>query len=70
MDNVSPFMKWLRTNDIKLKMTKITRTEIKVVKSNKYYPNIKWTFSHYIMDLQLEQVIQIGELSSKIGSRQ
>ena len=53
-DNVSPYMNWLKTNNIKLKVTKITRTTIKVVKSNKYYPNIKWTFSHYIMDLQLE----------------
>lgn len=53
-DNVSPFMKWLKTNNIKLKVTRITRTEIKVVQSNKYYPNIKWSFSRYIMDLELE----------------
>ena len=53
-DNVSPFMDWLKTNNIKLKVTKITRTEFKVVKSNKYYPNIKWTFNRYIMDLDLE----------------
>ena len=54
MDNVSPFMTWLRTNDVKLKMTKITRTEMKVVRSNKYYPNITQTFTRYIMDVQLE----------------
>lgn len=53
-DNVKPFMNWLKTNNIKLKVTKIVRTEIKVVKSNKYYPNIKWTFNRYIMDLDLE----------------
>lgn len=53
-DNVSPFMAWLRTNDVKLKMTKITRTEMKVVRSNKYYPNITQTFTRYIMDVQLE----------------
>lgn len=53
-DNVSPFMDWLKTNNVKLKVTKITRTEFKVVKSNKYYPNIKWTFNRYIMDLDLE----------------
>ena len=54
MDNVSPYMTWLRTNDIKLKMTKITRTEMKVVRSNKYYPNITQTFTRYAMDVQLE----------------
>lgn len=53
-DNVSPFMTWLRTNDVKLKITKITRTEMKVVRSNKYYPNITQTFTRYIMDVQLE----------------
>lgn len=53
-DNVSPFMTWLRTNDIKLKMTKITRTEMKVVRSNKYYSDITQTFTRYIMDVQLE----------------
>lgn len=53
-DNVSPFMTWLRTNDVKLKMTKIARTEMKVVRSNKYYPNITQTFTRYIMDVQLE----------------
>ena len=53
-DNVSPFMTWLRMNDIKLKMTKIARTEMKVVRSNKYYPNITQTFTRYIMDVQLE----------------
>ena len=53
-DNVSPFMTWLRMNDVKLKMTKITRTEIKVVRSNKYYSNITQTFTRYIMDVQLE----------------
>lgn len=53
-DNVSPFMTWLRTNDVKLKMTKITRTEMKVVRSNKYYPHITQTFNRYIMDVQLE----------------
>lgn len=53
-DNVSPFMTWLRTNDIRLKMTKITRTEMKVVRSNKYHPNITQTFTRYIMDVQLE----------------
>lgn len=53
-DNVSPFMTWLRTNDVKLKMTKITRTEMKVVRSNKYYSNITQTFTRYIMDVQLE----------------
>jgi hypothetical protein len=53
-DNVSPFMTWLRTNDIKLKMTKITRTGMKVVRSNKYYPDITQTFTRYIMDVQLE----------------
>lgn len=53
-DNVSPFMTWLRTNDVKLKMTKITRTEMKVVKSNKYYPDITQTFNRYVMDVQLE----------------
>ena len=53
-DNVSPFMTWLRTNDIKLKMTKITRTEMKVVRSNKYYSNITQTFTRYVMDVQLE----------------
>lgn len=53
-DNVSPFMTWLRTNDVKLKMTKITRTGMKVVRSNKYYPNITQTFTRYIMDVQLE----------------
>lgn len=52
--NVSPFMTWLKTNDVKLKMTKITRTEMKVVRSNKYYPNITQTFTRYIMDVQLE----------------
>lgn len=54
MDNVSPFMTWLRTNDVRLKMTKITRTEMKVVRSNKYHPNITQTFTRYIMDVQLE----------------
>ena len=53
-DNVSPFMTWLRTNDVKLKMTKITRTEMKVVKSNKYYPDITQTFTRYVVDVQLE----------------
>ena len=53
-DNVSPFMTWLRTNDVKLKMTKITRTEMKVVRSNKYYPDITQTFTRYVMDVQLE----------------
>lgn len=53
-DNVSPFMTWLRTNDVKLKMTKITRTEMKVVRSNKYYTDITQTFTRYIMDVQLE----------------
>ena len=53
-DNVSPFMTWLRTNDVKLKMTKITRTEMKVVRSNKYYSNITQAFTRYIMDVQLE----------------
>lgn len=53
-DNVSPFMTWLRTNDVRLKMTKITRTEMKVVRSNKYHPNITQTFTRYIMDFQLE----------------
>ena len=53
-DNVSPFMKWLKVNNTRLKVMKITRTEIKVVQSNKYYPNIKWSFSRYIMDLELE----------------
>lgn len=53
-DNVSPFMTWLRTNDVRLKMTKITRTEMKVVRSNKYYSNITQTFTRYIMDVQLE----------------
>ena len=53
-DNVKPFMSWLKANNIKLKVTKITRTEMKVVKSNKYYPNIKWTFNRYVMDLELE----------------
>lgn len=53
-DNVSPFMTWLRTNDVKLKMTKITRTEMKVVRSNKYYSNITQTFTRCIMDVQLE----------------
>lgn len=53
-DNVSPFMTWLRMNDVKLKMTKITRTEMRVVRSNKYYPNITQTFTRYIMDIQLE----------------
>lgn len=53
-DNVSPFMTWLRTNDVRLKMTKITRTEMKVVRSNKYHPNITQTFTRYIMDVQLE----------------
>lgn len=53
-DNVSPFMTWLRTNDVKLKMTKITRIEMKVVRSNKYYSNITQTFTRYIMDVQLE----------------
>lgn len=53
-DDVSPFMAWLRTNDVKLKMTKITRTEMKVVRSNKYYPDITQTFTRYIMDVQLE----------------
>lgn len=53
-DNVSPFMTWLRTNDVKLKMTKITRTEMKVVKSNKYYLDITQTFTRYVMDVQLE----------------
>lgn len=55
-DNVSPFMKWLKTNDIELKVVKITRTEIKIVQSNKYYPNITQTFSRYMMDVQLEPV--------------
>lgn len=50
-DNVSPFMTWLRTNDVRLKMTKITRTEMKVVRSNKYHPNITQTFTRYIMDV-------------------
>ena len=53
-DNVSPFITWLRTNDVKLKMTKITRNETKVVRSNKYYPNITETFKRYIMDVELE----------------
>ena len=53
-DNVSPFMKWLKVNNTRLKVMKITRTEIKVVQSNKYYPNIKRSFSRYIMDLELE----------------
>lgn len=53
-DNVSPFMTWLRTNDVKLKMTKITRTEMKVVRSNKYYPDVTQTFTRYFMDVQLE----------------
>lgn len=53
-DNVSPFIKWLKVNNTRLKVMKITRTEIKVVQSNKYYPNIKWSFSRYIMDLELE----------------
>ena len=53
-DNVSPFMTWLRTNDVKLKMTKITRTEMKVVRSNKYYPDITQTFTRYVMGVQLE----------------
>lgn len=53
-DNVKPFMNWLKINNIKLKVMKITRTEMKVVKSNKYYPDIKWTFNRYIMDLELE----------------
>lgn len=53
-DNVSPFMTWVRTNDVRLKMTEITRTEMKVVRSNKYYPNITQTFTRYIMDVQLE----------------
>ena len=53
-DNVSPFMTWLRTNDVKLKTTKITRTEMKVVRSNKYYPDITQTFTRYVMDVQLE----------------
>lgn len=55
-DDVSPFMKWLKTNDIELKVVKITRTEIKIVQSNKYYPNITQTFSRYMMDVQLEPV--------------
>lgn len=53
-DDVSPFMTWLRANDVKLKMTKITRTEMKVVRSNKYYTDITQTFTRYIMDVQLE----------------
>lgn len=53
-DNVSPFMTWLRTNDVKLKMTKITRTEMKVVRSNKYYPDITQTVTRYVMGVQLE----------------
>lgn len=53
-DNVSPFMTWLRTNDIKLKVISIARTETKVVRSNKYYPNITQTFNRYIMDVELE----------------
>ena len=53
-DNVSPFVTWLRTNYVKLKMTKITRTEMKVVRSNKYYPDITQTFTRYIMGVQLE----------------
>lgn len=53
-DNVSPFMNWLKVNDVKLKVMKITRTEMKVVKSNKYYPNITQTINRYIMDVQLE----------------
>lgn len=55
-DNVSPFMKWLKTNNVKLKVVKIARTEIKVVESNKYYPNITRKFTRFIMDLQLEPV--------------
>lgn len=53
-DNVSPFMTWLRTNDIKLKVIGIARTETKIVRSNKYYPNITQTFNRYIMDVELE----------------
>lgn len=53
-DNVTPFMTWLRTNDIKLKVISIARTETKVVRSNKYYPNITQTFNRYIMDVELE----------------
>lgn len=53
-DNVSPFMTWLKVNDVKLKVIKITRTEVKVVMSNKYYPNITQTFNRYIMDVELE----------------
>ena len=53
-DDVSPFMKWLNVNNTRLKVMKITRTEIKIVESNKYYPNITRTFNRYIMDLQLE----------------
>ena len=53
-DDVSPFMKWLKVNNTRLKVMKITRTEIKIVESNKYYPNITRTFNRYIMDLQLE----------------
>lgn len=53
-DDVSPFMKWLNVNNTRLKVMKITRTEIKIVESNKYYPNFTRTFNRYIMDLQLE----------------
>ena len=53
-DDVSPFMNWLKVNNTRLKVMKITRTEIKIVESNKYYPNITRTFNRYIMDLQLE----------------
>lgn len=55
-DNVEPFMKWAKVNDVKLKVVKITRTEIKIVQSNKYYPNITQTFNRYMMDVQLEPV--------------
>ena len=53
-DNVSPFMTWLKVNNIKLKVTRIARTEMKVIRSNKYYPNITQTFNRYIMDVELE----------------
>lgn len=55
-DNVSPFTKWLKTNSVELRVVKITRTEIKVVERNKYYPNITRKFTRFIMDVQLEPV--------------
>lgn len=55
-DNVSPFTKWLETNSVELRVVKITRTEIKVVERNKYYPNITRKFTRFIMDVQLEPV--------------